>query len=294
MKQTVKNIIGVLIGNTIYAFGVLLFIVPNGLITGGSTGLGIAANHVFGVSIPGFISIFNGLMFFIGLYFLGKQFAFTTLISTVYFPFILGILEKTIGYTKLTSDPLVAALFGGVLIGTAIGIVVRCHASTGGMDIPPLILNKKFAIPVSGAMYFFDFMILLAQIVYTDTDMVFYGIILVATYTMVLDKVLLIGKAQTEVQIVSKEYKKIDEAIRTKLDRGTTLVQATTGYLKNEYPIVMTVIGNRELPKVNAIVNEMDDHAFMIVNKVNEVHGRGFTFKKVYCTENKETTSCSK
>ena len=282
LSKGIKNIIGVLLGNTIYAFGVLFFVVPNGLITGGSTGLGIAANHLFGVPIPLFISIFNGLMFFIGLYFLGKSFAFSTLISTFYFPFILGVLENTIGYTKLTSDPLVAALFGGVLIGTAIGIVVRCHASTGGMDIPPLILNKKIAIPVSVSMYFFDFMILLAQVFYTDIELVFYGIILVATYTIVLDKVLLLGKSQTEVQIISKEYDKISELIRTELDRGTTLIDATSGYLKNEYPIVMSVISNRELPKLNNLVNEVDDHAFMIVNKVNEVRGRGFTFKKEY------------
>ena len=282
MNRNIKNIIGVLLGNTIYAFGVLLFVVPNGLITGGSTGLGIAANHLFGIPIPLFISVFNGLMFFIGLYFLGKRFAFSTLISTFYFPFILGVLEKTIGYTKLTSDPLVAALFGGVLIGIAIGIVVRCHASTGGMDIPPLILNKKIAIPVSVSMYAFDFLILLAQVFYTDTELVFYGIILVATYTMVLDKVLLLGKSQTEVQIISKEYEKISELIRDELDRGTTLIDATSGYLKNEYPIVMSVISNRELPKLNNLVNEVDDHAFMIVNKVNEVRGRGFTFKKEY------------
>ena len=282
LNTNIKNIIGVLLGNTIYAFGVLLFVVPNGLITGGSTGLGIAANHLFGIPIPAFISIFNGLMFFIGLYFLGKRFAFSTLISTFYFPFILGVLENTIGYTKLTSDPLVAALFGGVLIGTAIGIVVRCHASTGGMDIPPLILNKKIAIPVSVSMYVFDFIILLAQVFYTNTELVFYGIILVATYTIVLDKVLLLGKSQTEVQIISKEYEKISELIRNEMDRGTTLIDATSGYLKNEYPIVMSVISNRELPKLNNLVNEVDDHAFMIVNKVNEVRGRGFTFKKEY------------
>lgn len=282
MSKNIKNIVGVLLGNTIYAFGVLLFVVPNGLITGGSTGLGIAANHLFGIPIPLFISIFNGLMFFIGLYFLGKRFAFSTLISTFYFPFILGVLEKTIGYTRLTSDPLVAALFGGVFIGTAIGIVVRCHASTGGMDIPPLILNKKMAIPVSVSMYAFDFLILLAQVFYTDVELVFYGIILVATYTMVLDKVLLLGKSQTEVQIISKEYEKISELIRDELDRGTTLIDATSGYLKNEYPIVMSVISNRELPKLNNLVNEVDDHAFMIVNKVNEVRGRGFTVKKEY------------
>lgn len=280
--KTVKNIIGILLGNTLYALAVLLFIVPNGLITGGSTGLAIAAHHVFGVPITTFVSIFNIGMFGIGFWILGKTFALTTLISTFYFPFILGVFEKTIGYTQMTTDPLLAALLGGVLIGSAIGIVIKCNASTGGMDIPPLVINKKIGIPVSISMYAFDFFILLMQVFYTDKEMVLYGIVLVATYTIVLDKVLVVGKAQTEVMIVSKEYARINEAIIHELDRGTTMLKSISGYMKNEYPVVMTVVSNRELPKLNDLVLSIDEHAFMVVSKVNEVRGRGFTFKKEY------------
>ena len=281
-KRTIKNIFGILLGNTIYALGVLLFIVPNGLITGGSTGLAIAANHVFGIPITLFVSIFNIGMFILGYIVLGKVFALTTLISTFYYPIILAILEQTIGYTLMTTDPLLSALLGGVMIGSAIGIVIKCNASTGGMDIPPLVLNKKMGIPVSASMYVFDFLILLLQVFYTDKEMVLYGIVLVATYTIVLDKVLVIGKAQTEVMIVSKEYEKINEAIIYELDRGSTMLKSISGYMKNEYPVVMTVVSNRELPKLNDLVLGIDEHAFMIVSKVNEVKGRGFTFKKEY------------
>lgn len=280
--KTIKNIIGILLGNTLYAIAVILFIVPNGLITGGSTGLAIAAHHVFDIPITTFVSIFNIGMFGIGFWILGKTFALTTLISTFYFPFILGIFEKTIGYTQMTTDPLLAAILGGVLIGSAIGIVIKCNASTGGMDIPPLVINKKIGIPVSVSMYAFDFMILLMQVFYTDKEMVLYGIVLVATYTIVLDKVLVVGKAQTEVMIVSKEYNKINETIIHELDRGTTMLKSISGYMKNEYPVVMTVVSNRELPKLNDLVLGIDEHAFMVVSKVNEVRGRGFTFKKEY------------
>lgn len=282
MSRTVRNVIGIIIGNTIYALGVLLFIVPNGLITGGSTGLAIAANHVFSIPITAFVSIFNIGMFLLGFFVLGKTFAITTLISTFYFPFILSVFEKTIGYTQMTSDPLLAALLGGVMIGSAIGIVIKCNASTGGMDIPPLVMNKKMGIPVSVSMYAFDFMILLMQVFYTDREMVLYGIVLVCTYTIVLDKVLVIGKAQTEVMIVSKEYERINEAIISELDRGSTMLKSISGYMKNEYPVVMTVVSNRELPRLNELVLSIDEHAFMIVSKVNEVRGRGFTFKKEY------------
>lgn len=282
MTKTIKNIIGILLGNTIYALAVVLFIVPNGLITGGSTGLAIAANHVFGMPITLFVSLFNVGMFALGFLVLGKTFALTTLISSFYFPFILSVFEKTIGYTQMTADPLLAAILGGVMIGSAIGIVIKCNASTGGMDIPPLVINKKIGLPISVSMYAFDFLILLMQVFYTDREMVLYGIVLVATYTIVLDKVLVIGKAQTEVMIVSKEYAKINETIIHELDRGTTMLKSISGYMKNEYPVVMTVVSNRELPKLNDLVLSIDEHAFMVVSKVNEVRGRGFTFKKEY------------
>ena len=281
-EKIIKNIIGIMIGNTIYALAVLLFIVPNGLITGGSTGLAIAAHHVFGIPITVFVSLFNVLMFGLGYVILGKTFALTTLMSTFYYPLILTLLEQTIGYTQMTTDPLLSALLGGVMIGSAIGIVIKCNASTGGMDIPPLVLNKKMGIPVSLSMYAFDFMILLMQVFYTDKEMVLYGIVLVAVYTIVLDKVLVVGKAQTEVMIISKDYEKINNAIIHELDRGSTMLKSVSGYMKNEYPVVMTVVSNRELPRLNELVLNIDDHAFMVVSKVNEVRGRGFTFKKEY------------
>lgn len=280
--QMIKNIAGVFIGNTLYALAVLLFIVPNGLITGGSTGLSIGAFHLFGIPMTLFLSVFNIMMFLLGFFVLGKTFAFTTLISTFYYPLILNVFENTIGYTQMTTDPLLAALLGGVMIGSAIGIVIKCNASTGGMDIPPLIINKKTGIPVSVSMYAFDFLILLVQIFYTNREMVLYGIVLVATYTIILDKVLVVGKAQTEVMIVSKEYERINEMIIHELDRGTTMLKSISGYMKNEYPVIMTVISNRELPRLNQQVLNIDEHAFMVVSKVNEVKGRGFTFKKEY------------
>ena len=281
-KRLLKNIIGVFIGNTIYALAVVLFIVPTGLITGGSTGLALASNHAFGISITTFVTIFNSIMFILGWFVLGKSFALKTLISTFYFPLILGVFEQSLSHLTLTNDPLLAALFGGVMIGSAIGIVIRCDASTGGMDIPPLVLNKKMGIPVSVSMYVFDFVILLMQVFFTDQEMVLYAIVLVATYTLVLDKVLIVGQSQREVMIVSQEYEKINEVINHKLDRGTTLLLSKTGYMNNEYPVVMTVVSQRELPKLNELVLNIDEHAFMVISQVNEVKGRGFTFQKEY------------
>ncbi len=285
MKKIIIQLAGILLGNTLYALGVVLFIVPTGLITGGTTGLGLAFQHFFGIPLSSFVTVFNLLMFFVGLLILGKQFALTTLVSTFYYPLILTVLEKGIGYHSLTSDPLLATLFGGALIGIAIGIVIRCHASTGGMDIPPLIANKLWGLSISVTMYVFDFLILLLQASFTNIEMILYGILLVLCYTLVLDRILMIGQSQTEVFIVSHEHEKINDMIIHELDRGSTLLKAQTGFKKEERPVILTVITHRELPELRGRVLDIDPGAFIIVSAANEVRGRGFTARKEYLSK---------
>ena len=275
--KDIRNIIGILLGNTIYALGVTMFILPNNLITGGTTGMALLVNATTGFSITVFVSIFNVSMFLIGWKVLGKKFALTTLISSFYYPFILGILQGVFKNEMMSKDTLLCVILAGLMIG--------CGASTGGMDIPPLIKKKKLGIPISVSMYGFDFIILLGQMVIRNREMVFYGILLVLIYTVVLDKVLVIGKSQMQVKIVSAKFNEINEKIISVLDRGTTLIHSETGFKHNQYPVVLTVVNNRELTQLNNYVYDIDPDAFMIINKVNEVRGKGFSSAKKY--ENK-------
>lgn len=280
--QKLKNILAVFIGNTIYALGVTMFILPNHMITGGSTGLALTFHHYLHIPISAFVLVFNLIMFVIGAAVLGRHFALTTLISTFYYPIILGVFQKIPSLSSVTDDRMLSTVCGGIMIGFAIGIVIRAGASTGGMDIPPLVLNKKFGMPVSVLLYVFDSLILLLQMTFSNAEQIIYGIIIVMVYTLVLDKILLMGTSQTQVKIISKEYEKINAEILKKLDRGTTFLKAETGYLKTDQPIVLTVISNRELPKLNQLVTQIDPKSFMIVEHVNEVRGRGFTDQKIY------------
>ena len=286
MKQLpfdqLKNLVLIFAGNTLYALGVVMFILPGGMITGGTTGIALTVNHYFHVPISVFVFCFNLIMFIIGAVVLGKKCALTTLISTFYYPFILGILENVPALGNFTNDVALSTIFGGLMIGSAIGIVIRAGASTGGMDIPPLVLNKKFGIPVSVLLYVFDSSILLMQMLFSNKDQILYGILLVMIYTVVLDKVLLLGTTQTQVKVVSKKYAEINQAIISELDRGSTLIYGETGYLHQEQPLVLSVVSNRELTRLNQIVMGIDPSAFMIISKVNEVKGRGFSSQKIY------------
>jgi uncharacterized membrane-anchored protein YitT (DUF2179 family) len=277
-----KKIALILFGNTVYAMAVTMFILPNGLITGGTTGLALLFYHQTGIPITMFVSVFNIAMFILGAVVLGRAFTLTTLVSTFYYPFILGILQKVTVLQDMTSDHLLSAIYAGIMIGLSIGIVIKAGASTGGMDIPPLVLNKKFGFSVSIVMYGFDFTILLSQILFANKEQVLYGILLVMIYTVVLDKVLLLGQSRTQVKIVSEKYLEINQMIIQRLDRGSTLIHAETGYYHNKNLVVLTVISNRELPKLNDLVLSIDPRAFMIINRVNEVKGHGFTMDKIY------------
>lgn len=277
-----KNIALILIGNTIYAFAVIAFILPNKLITGGTTGLALLFYHQLGIPIAVFVSFFNITMFLLGALVIGRSFALTTLISTFYYPLVLGIFQRISFLQSMTSDQMLSTIYAGIMIGFSIGIVIKAGASTGGMDIPPLVLNKKFGFSVSVVMYALDFTILLSQMLFANKEQVLYGILLVLIYTVVLDKVLLLGQSRTQVKIISEKYEEINEMINRRLDRGSTLMYAETGYYHNKNLVVLTVISNRELPKLNALVLSIDPKAFMVINRVNEVKGRGFTMEKLY------------
>lgn len=280
-----KKIAFVLVGNTLYALAVTLFVLPNQLITGGTTGLALVAGHLWGLPVASFVGIFNILMFFIGAAMLGKSFAITTCISTFYYPMALAWLQKNFGHIVLTQDRLLSVIMSGVLIGGAIGMVIRAGASTGGMDIPPLVLNKKFRIPISVSMYAFDCLILLAQMMFADKEQILYGLLLVMIYTVVLNKVLMIGGNMMQVKIISGEYEKISHAVQENLDRGTTLFEIEGGYTREGSYAILTVVSGRELYRLNELVMKMDPCAFMIINQVSEVRGRGFTLGKQYNKE---------
>lgn len=275
-------VLSVVLGNFIYALSVKLFLLPVGLITGGTNGIALVLEYYWDVPIPAFVLLFNILMLIVGWLVLGRAFAMTTVASSFLYPVFLEFLDRGLGNIMLTDDLLLCTIFFGLGVGLGLGLVIRVGASTGGMDIPPLILEKKLRIPVSVSMYCFDFLILVPQMLFRPVENVLYGIILVFIYTMVLDKMLILGKSKTELKIVSPKYEEICAAILTEVDRGVTLMRAEGGYSGCRTKLVFSVVSNRELIKVEKLVHEIDPECFMVVNRVSEVRGKGFSIKKEY------------
>ncbi len=276
------EILTIMLGNFIYAVGIVFFIMPSGLITGGTTGIAIAVNHYTKLPISSIVLVFNVIMFMIGLFVLGKKFALTTLISTLFFPLSLEVLQKMFANLVITDDIFLCTIFGGICIGSAIALVIRVGASTGGMSIPPLILNKYMHIPVSVSLYVGDCIILALQVAFSDKNKILYGIVLVMIYSIVLDKLLILGTNKIQIKVISGKSSEIKDAIISKFDRGVTLLHSKSGYLEREMDILLTVISNNDLSKFEKLIHEIDEEAFVIISHVNEVRGRGFSIGKKY------------
>ncbi len=275
-----KNFLFIILGNLIFALGIAVFVIPNGLILGGSTGLALSVQHFLGIDITITVAIINIVTFLAGLFILGKKFAATTLISTFIFPIFLNYFKDIERFKNITSDLLLASIFTALLVGTGVGIVLRVGASTGGLDIPAIILNKKKGIPIAVVLYAIDISILFSQMIFSNTEQILYGIIIVLITTMVINKVIVYGKNDFMVTIISEKYLEISENIHNKIDRGTTFIDIQTGYKKNTQQAVMSVISKRELHSLNKLVQEIDPKAFIIINQVNQVKGRGFSLDK--------------
>ena len=270
----------VIAGNILYTFSIKLFLLPANLMSCGTTGIALVVNYFLNIPMTGFIFAFNLAMLIIGWMILGRQFAMTTTLSSIMYPALLEILNRTLGDVVVTENMLLNVLFAGMGLGVSLGIIMRAGAATGGMDIPPLVLKKYFHIPVSASLCTFDFCILLAQMFFHPLEDLLHGILLIIVISISLNKIMLLGTSRTEVKIVSSKSELIRDAILSQVDRGVTLLHGAGGYSHVETEIILSIVSNYELPKIEQLARSIDPECFMIISRVSEVWGRGFSYGK--------------
>ena len=280
--KLLQTVLGVLGGNAILAFSVAAFIVPHGIIMGGATGIGLLLSRVISLPLSSLILAVNAFLFVWGTLVLGKKFALTTIVSTFAYPAFLSVAQMIPGITELTDNIMLATLYGGVLLGAGIGLIVKVGSSTGGTDILALIFHKWFHIPVAVLLYVVDFLVLGSQIFDSTSEQVLYGIMTLVLETVFMNRVMLLGKSQIQLFIISDKYDEIKERVLKEIDAGVTMVHIETGYGGREQKGVLCVIQNRKLYSVREIVQSIDPKAFITITQINEVSGRGFTMERVY------------
>lgn len=273
---------GVIVGNFIVALAVVGFIVPQGFVLGGSTGISLVISHFTGIDLSVLVLVLNMLLFVLGTWQLGKKFAFSTILSTVVYPLSIKICEHIPGLGQLTENPVIAMIYSGILIGVGVGIVIRVGASTGGTDVLALVVNKYTHTPISVLLYIVDFLVILMQMTFSTSEQMLFGIIILILTSASLGKVNVLGQAQTQLFIISEKYQEIRAALLEELEAGATMVKIKTGKSGKEQEGVLCIIPSRKLHDANQIVQNLDDKAFMTISQVNEVKGRGFSLDRNY------------
>ena len=279
-RNRILSLAAVIGGNILYTLAIKLFLLPANLISCGTTGIALVVNHYLHIPMTLFIFLFNAAMLCVGWAVLGRKFAMTTVLSSILYPLLLELFNRILGDVVITENLLLNTVFAGLGLGVSLGMVLRGGASTGGMDIPPLILKKFFGIPVSASLWVFDFCIMMAQMFFHRAEDLLYGILLILMLSVALNKVMLLGTSRTEVKIISEKSDEIRQAILSRVDRGVTMLYGEGGYSGNRAEVIMSVISNYELPKIESLARTIDPDCFMIVSQVTEVWGRGFTYGK--------------
>ncbi len=283
--SAILNTFVLVFGNALYAFAVAAFIMPSGIVVGGVTGISIFLEKFipegWPIEVSYIVFVINAGLFILGAIVIGKRFAITTAASTVLYPLFLGIFEKIFSNYHLIPDDLILnAATAGLLIGVAIGIVARTGASTGGMDIPPLVINKLTGAPVGTTLLCFDVVIIAVQIVKSDLTLILYGVVMIVINSFVLNQVMVMGNEKIQISVISSNMEEVRATILTEMQRGMTLISSRKGLSGEPCEMVMSIISPRQLARAKKLILRADPSAFMIVTRVSEVNGNGFSFKK--------------
>lgn len=281
MKVRIKDILLLVLGNLLLALAYELFIVPLNIVGGGSGGLSVVLHSLFpSVSASVFVTVFVVLMFILGAIILGKSFALKTLASTIIYPIGIWIFEFIPGLkeTAISIDnPLVAAIFGGILSGFGVGFIFLTGGSSGGVDVPGYIIHKYFKrIRIEKAIFIIDCVIILAGIFIVGIQEALYGIIFAYICMIVTDKVLVGGNENYMLVIVSEKYEEINEFIIKELDHSSTLYPSIGGYTKEKKTTIQVVIRKSDFYVLQRFIKQVDADAFYVIINAGEVYGEGF------------------
>lgn len=277
LKKMIKELPFVLAGNLVLAIAVSMFIIPFQILSGGVAGIAVALQPLIPVSPTIIVNTMIVGMFLLGFVCLGKEFALKTVVSSLVYPIFLSLITPFVVSIEL--DPILASLYGGAIAGVGIGLILRTGASSGGMDIPPIIINKFTGVKIATLVLITDTLTVMLGLFTHGLAPVLNGFLSVFATSFAIDRVLSMGGGSAKaVQIISDQFQLLNQRIHAELDRGTTLTQGQGGYTQEAKVIILVVVEKKEYPKLLALVNEVDKEAFMITSDATEVHGSGFSF----------------
>ncbi len=272
------NIAWTILGTFILCLAVEMFILPFNILSGGVAGIAVALEPFFKFDKTMFANVLTLAMLFVGRVVLGRDFFVNTVISSLFYPLFNSTLEMFI--TPPNIDPILASFYGGLLGGIGVGLVMKTGASTGGMDVPALILHKITKERIGVLALIIDGLTVLLGWTAYGLDAVLVGMVSVFVSSYAIDKVLEFGasKDSKQLQIISDEWEVILARIYKELKRGATIIEAKGSRSHEMRRIILVVVSYSEYSRLIEIIDEVDPKAFVITTDASDMHGEGFTF----------------
>ena len=273
VKDTIMEYLYVIAGAAVVAIGFNAFLFPNQVASGGVSGISTILHGLFGWNAGIVQYAFNIPLFIAGALILGKNFGVKSLVGTLALPFFVLLTES---WDAWTYNPLLGAIFGGIVVGLGIGLVFKGKASTGGTDLLAQIITKFTGLTLGTSVLLIDGVIAVSAAIVFDIEKGLYALIALFVTTKTID-IIQLGFSQSKmVYIITEKQDELRDRIFQEIDRGVTKIPAYGGYTGNERPVLMVVVYQTEFTKLKQIVKTVDPSAFVIVSDAYEVLGEGF------------------
>jgi uncharacterized membrane-anchored protein YitT (DUF2179 family) len=276
MEKT-KNALLILLGCAISGLAYALFLIPHHFVPGGVSGIAIIANYFAGLPVGALIMVLNIPVFLLGLKTMGKKYVLNSLAGMVVSSVFIDLFHEVLKVPSATNNPVLASIYGGVMLGVGLGIVFRGRASTGGSDIIGMILSKYTGMSLGYGIMVTDFLVISASgLALGSLEAPLYGYIVLFLSTKVIDMVLEGWNYSKLVIITSSRTNEIADFILRGLDRSGTALRSRSLYLNREGELILTVIHRKQLADLRAFIKKTDPEAFVIINDTYDVLGKGF------------------
>ena len=275
--KVVVTVLKILLGCVLFSLGFNLFLIPNGLNAGGISGLAMLFVHVTGVGSIGLVTAVANLpVFALGGLKVGKKFAIGSLLGLILSSTLIDLMAVI---PAPDTEPLVGAIYGGVLCGLGLGIVFSQGASTGGSDIIVRLLKLRWQnVPIGMINMFFDLTVVtLTGLVYRDISTALYSGVVIYLTGQVIDAVVYRFDYSKVVLIISKDHQNIAQSITSVLERGVTYLDGEGYYTGTKTKVVLTAVKKQQMAELKRLVVEIDPDAFIIVQEAHQVLGDGFS-----------------
>ena len=264
----------IVIGSVIGAAAYPTFLIPNNIAPGGLTGVATILNFLAGWPVGITALVLNIPLFLIGYRTMGKVFAFRSLVATALFTILIDVLPLQ----PVSEDPLLGTLFGGVVLGIGLGLILRGGATTGGSDMIARMVHRRFNFITVGMFLFaVDFMVVLAAAVFIGGTEALYAMIDIYVCGRVIDAVMVGFGGNKACFVMTDAWQKVTSRVLNEIERGCTLLEARGAYSGTSRPVVMCVMSRQEMTTLKRIVQEEDEKAFMIITDAHEALGEGFS-----------------